>query len=52
MEYETHKSDTGLTQETGSAITDLAVTFKSITFSDGSKITLDPTDCTPPAPLA
>ena len=44
MEHGTHKSDTDLPQETGSATTDPAATFNYITFSDGIKITLEPTD--------
>lgn len=44
MNHEGQKSDTDLPQKTDSVTTDPAFTFKSITFSDGTTITLESTD--------
>ena len=44
MDHDMHMSDTRLPRETDSATTDPAVTFESITFSDGTTILLEPTD--------
>ena len=44
MNHDAHESDTGLPQKTDSVTTDPAFTFKSITFSDGTTIALEPTD--------
>ena len=44
MEHDTKKSDTSPHKELASATTDPAVTFESITFSDGTTISLEPTD--------
>ena len=44
MEHDTQKNDTGLSEEIVSVTTEPAITFKSITFSDGTTIPLEPTD--------
>ena len=44
MNHDAQKSDTGLPQKTDSVTTDPSVTFESITFSDDTTITLEPTD--------
>ena len=44
MDHDTDKKDDGLPQETDLAKTDPAVTFNSITFSDGTTISLEPND--------
>ena len=44
MDHAKRESDANPPAETRSATTDPAVTFESITFSDGTKITLQPTD--------
>ena len=44
MNHEVYESDTDLPQKIDSVTTDPAFTFKSITFSDGTTITLEPTD--------
>ena len=44
MDHDTDKKDNVLPQETASAKTDPAVTFTSITFSDGTTISLEPND--------
>ena len=44
MNHDTQKSDADLPQKTGSATTDPAVTFESITFSDGTTLPLESTD--------
>lgn len=44
MESGTHEGDTALSKDVDATTTDPAVTFKSITFSDGTTIELEPTD--------
>ena len=44
MNHEVYESDTDLPQDTDSVTIDPTFTFKSITFSDGTTITLEPTD--------
>ena len=44
MNHEVYESDTDLPQKIDSVTTNPAFTFKSITFSDGTTITLEPTD--------
>ena len=44
MNHDSHKNDTDLPQKIDSVTTDPEVTFESITFSDGTTITLEPTD--------
>ena len=44
MEHDTQKNDTGLSEEISLGDYRPAVTFESITFSDGTTIPLEPTD--------
>ena len=44
MEHDARENDTSSAAETASGTSDPAVTLESITFSDGTKITLQPTD--------